>query len=68
MELDRYNGIVFNEYFYAKSGFNYLRGNPIFASYPPVGQYIIAIGIRIGDKLPVSQNSLNRLTGWVQSA
>jgi dolichyl-phosphate-mannose-protein mannosyltransferase len=65
--LDRYNLLVFDEVFYAEWGNKYLLGIPFYSTHPPVGIYMIAIGIWIGNKLPFSQKAFHGLTGMVQS-
>ena len=61
--LSRFNTLVFDEVYYAKYGSNYLTHTPFFDTHPPLGKYLIAVGIWIGSHLPFGQDSLNRLTG-----
>ncbi|WP_254174685.1 dolichyl-phosphate-mannose--protein mannosyltransferase [Planktothrix pseudagardhii] len=61
--LSRFNTLVFDEVYYAKFGNNYLTQTPFFNSHPPVSQYLIAIGIWLGSKLPFGQETVNQLTG-----
>ncbi|OCR00373.1 dolichyl-phosphate-mannose--protein O-mannosyl transferase [Oscillatoriales cyanobacterium USR001] len=65
--LDRFNGFVFDEVYYAKFANDYLTKTPFFNAHPPLSQYIIAIGIWIGSHLPFGQNSVNGLTGSILS-
>ena len=62
-ELGRFNELVFDEVYYAKFANNYLTNTKFFNSHPPLSQYLIAIGIWIGDRLPIGQNNTNTLTG-----
>jgi dolichyl-phosphate-mannose-protein mannosyltransferase len=65
--LERFNNLVFDEGFYAKFGSNFLRNIPHFFTHPPASQYIIALGIFIGENLPFSQNIKNGFTGAILS-
>ena len=65
--LDRFNGFVFDEVYYAKFANDYLTKTPFFNAHPPLSQYIIAIGIWIGSHLPFGQNAVNGLAGSVLS-
>jgi dolichyl-phosphate-mannose-protein mannosyltransferase len=65
--LGRFNGFVFDEIYYAKFANNYLTNTKFFNSHPPLSQYLIAIGIWIGDRLPIGQNTTNTLTGSLRS-
>ncbi|NJN32595.1 MAG: phospholipid carrier-dependent glycosyltransferase, partial [Synechococcales cyanobacterium RM1_1_8] len=49
--LDRFNQLAFDEIYYVKYGLNYLRQQPIFDAHPPLGKYLIALGIWLGDRL-----------------
>lgn len=60
--LDRFNTLVFDEVYYAKFANNYLTQTPFFNSHPPLSQYLIAIGIWLGSKLPFGQETINNLT------
>jgi dolichyl-phosphate-mannose-protein mannosyltransferase len=61
--LERFNVLVFDEFYYAIFGNNYLTHTSFFNSHPPLSQYLIAIGIWIGDRLPFGQEVSNTLTG-----
>jgi dolichyl-phosphate-mannose-protein mannosyltransferase len=65
--LGRFNVFVFDEIYYAKFANNYLTHTPFFNSHPPLSQYLIAIGIWIGDRLPIGQDITNTLTGSLHS-
>ncbi len=66
--LSRFNTLVFDEVYYAKYGNNYLNHIPFFDSHPPLGKYLIAIGIWIDSHNPFDHNSLkNALTGSLLS-
>jgi dolichyl-phosphate-mannose-protein mannosyltransferase len=65
--LGRFNVLVFDEIYYAKFANNYLTNTPFFNSHPPLSQYIIAIGIWIGDRLPIGRDTTNILTGSLHS-
>jgi dolichyl-phosphate-mannose-protein mannosyltransferase len=63
--LERFNTFVFDEVYYAKFANNYLTQTKFFNAHPPLSQYLIAIGIAIGEKLPFGQGVVNDLTGSV---
>ncbi|GAA6619087.1 dolichyl-phosphate-mannose--protein mannosyltransferase [Scytonema sp. NUACC26] len=65
--LGRFNTLVFDEVYYAKFGNNYLTNIPFFDGHPPLGKYIIAIGIWISHQIPFFQNQVNGLAGSVMS-
>lgn len=65
--LGRFNEFVFDEVYYAKFANNYLTNTKFFNSHPPLSQYLIAIGIWIGDRLPIGQDTTNTLTGSLHS-
>jgi dolichyl-phosphate-mannose-protein mannosyltransferase len=66
-DLGRFNSLVFDEVYYAKFANNYLTNTQFFNSHPPLSQYLIAIGIWIGDRLPIGRDHLNTLTGSLHS-
>jgi dolichyl-phosphate-mannose-protein mannosyltransferase len=66
-ELGRFNLFVFDEVYYAKFANNYLTNTKFFNSHPPLSQYLIAIGIWIGDMLPIGRDNVNELTGSLRS-
>ena len=63
--LERFNTFVFDEVYYADFAENYLSRTPFFNAHPPLSQYLIAIGIAIGEKLPFGAGVVNDLTGTV---
>jgi dolichyl-phosphate-mannose-protein mannosyltransferase len=65
--LGRFNELVFDEVYYAKFANNYLTNTQFYNSHPPLSQYLIAIGIWIGDRLPIGQDVTNTLTGSLHS-
>ena len=65
--LGRFNELVFDEVYYAKFANNYLTNTKFFNSHPPLSQYLIAIGIWIGDRLSIGQDTTNTLTGSLHS-
>ncbi len=66
-ELGRFNELVFDEVYYAKFANNYLTNTKFFNSHPPLSQYLIAIGIWIGDRLPIGQDTTNTLASSLHS-
>ncbi|NES99642.1 MAG: phospholipid carrier-dependent glycosyltransferase [Sphaerospermopsis sp. SIO1G1] len=65
--LDRFNTLVFDEVYFAQFGKNYLTNTPFFNAHPPLSQYIISLGIWIGNQIPVWQNTVNGATGSLLS-
>ena len=65
--LSRFNTLVFDEVYYAKFANDYLTHTQFFNAHPPLGQYIIAIGLWIGSYLPFGQDTVNNLTGSLHS-
>lgn len=65
--LGRFNTLVFDEVYYAKFANNYLTGTPFFDGHPPLSKYIIAIGMYLGDRLPIGHDIANSLTGSLHS-
>ncbi|NMG20468.1 dolichyl-phosphate-mannose--protein mannosyltransferase [Brasilonema bromeliae] len=65
--LGRFNTFVFDEVYYAKFGNNYLTHTPFFDGHPPLGKYMIALGIWIGSHIPFWQDEVNGFTGSVMS-
>jgi len=53
--LSRFNTPVFDEIYFATYGYNYLNGIEFFDVHPPLGKYIIAIGLWIFQFLPLQQ-------------
>jgi dolichyl-phosphate-mannose-protein mannosyltransferase len=65
--LGRFNVFVFDEVYYAKFANDYLTHTKFFNAHPPLSQYIIAVGIWLGDMLPIGHDTTNSLTGSVRS-
>jgi dolichyl-phosphate-mannose--protein O-mannosyl transferase len=66
--LGRFNTLVFDEVYYAKFGNDYLTHTPFFDGHPPLGKYIIAIGIWLSKHLPFFSKSVaNGLSGSLLS-
>jgi dolichyl-phosphate-mannose-protein mannosyltransferase len=65
--LGRFNELIFDEFYYAKFADNYLTNTQFYNSHPPLSQYLIAIGIWIGDRFPIGQDTTNILTGSLHS-
>ena len=65
--LGRFNKLVFDEVYYAKFANDYLTNTYFYNAHPPLSQYIIAIGIWIGDQLSIGRDNVNNLTGSIRS-
>jgi dolichyl-phosphate-mannose--protein O-mannosyl transferase len=65
--LARFNTLVFDEVYYPKYANNYLTHTPFFDAHPPLGKYIIAIGMWLSDIVPLSPTEMNGLTGSMRS-
>jgi dolichyl-phosphate-mannose--protein O-mannosyl transferase len=50
--LGRFNDFVFDEVYFAKFANHYLTDTPFFDAHPPLGKYLIAISIWVGQRLP----------------
>jgi dolichyl-phosphate-mannose--protein O-mannosyl transferase len=44
-QLNRFNRLVFDEIYFVKYAKNYLNNTPFFDVHPPLGKYLIALGI-----------------------
>jgi dolichyl-phosphate-mannose-protein mannosyltransferase len=66
-KLGQFNELVFDEFYYAKFANNYLTNTRFYNSHPPLSQYLITIGIWVGDRLPIGQDTTNILTGSLHS-
>jgi dolichyl-phosphate-mannose-protein mannosyltransferase len=64
-ELNRLNTLVFDEAYYAKYANNYLIRISFADAHPPLGKYLIAIGIWLSQLNPFDNDNIvqNRLTG-----
>ncbi len=65
--LGRFNTLVFDEVYYAKFAQNYLSQTSFFDGHPPLGKYIIAIGMWLSSYFPFWQDTVNILTGVSRS-
>ncbi len=65
--LGRFNTLVFDEVYYAKFAQNYLSQTSFFDGHPPLGKYIIAIGMWLSSYFPFWQDTVNTLTGVARS-
>ncbi|MGB3758808.1 MAG: phospholipid carrier-dependent glycosyltransferase, partial [Rivularia sp. (in: cyanobacteria)] len=65
--LGRFNTLVFDEVYYAKFAQNYLTQTSFFDGHPPLGKYIIAIGMWLSNYFPFWQDTVNVLTGVARS-
>ena len=61
--ISRFNTLVFDEVYHAKFANIFLNKTSFFDAHPPLGKYIIAIGIWIGNFLPFGKDIVNNLTG-----
>jgi dolichyl-phosphate-mannose--protein O-mannosyl transferase len=61
--VDRFNTLVFDEVYYVKFANHYLDWIPFFDGHPPLSKYLIALGIWIGNQLPIGQETINALAG-----
>ncbi|MFB2935911.1 dolichyl-phosphate-mannose--protein mannosyltransferase [Aerosakkonemataceae cyanobacterium BLCC-F154] len=49
--LGRFNMLVFDEVYYVKYARNYLSNQPFFDAHPPLGKYMIAVGMWLGSQV-----------------
>jgi dolichyl-phosphate-mannose-protein mannosyltransferase len=61
--LARFDTLVFDEVYFAKFGHNYLTQTPFFDAHPPLGKYLIAIGIWLQGFTPWGYRWMNALVG-----
>jgi dolichyl-phosphate-mannose-protein mannosyltransferase len=62
--LSRFNTLVFDEVYFARFGNDYLAHRPFFDAHPPLGKYLIGLGIWLHGKFePVGYRWLNALVG-----
>jgi dolichyl-phosphate-mannose--protein O-mannosyl transferase len=62
-QINRFNQLVFDEVYFATFANNYLTQTEFFDTHPPLGKYLIAIGIWVGQHLPFPQTPTNTETG-----
>ncbi|MDX2257013.1 MAG: phospholipid carrier-dependent glycosyltransferase [Pseudanabaenaceae cyanobacterium bins.39] len=62
-KLDGTADIVFDEVYYPKFGQNYLTGMPLFDAHPPLGKYIIALGIKLLGYAPLGYRLMSAIAG-----
>ncbi|HBQ98084.1 MULTISPECIES: dolichyl-phosphate-mannose--protein mannosyltransferase [unclassified Roseofilum] len=66
--LNRFNTLVFDEVYFAKFAQNYLDKTQLFDAHPPLGKYLIAVGMGLADRLSLGDSSVtNDLTGSLRS-
>nr|WP_290224509.1 phospholipid carrier-dependent glycosyltransferase [Trichocoleus desertorum] len=66
--LSRFNTLVFDEVYFATFANNYLIQKPFFDGHPPLGKYLIAIGIWLANQTPWGADAVkNSLTGSLLS-
>lgn len=63
--LDRFDTLVFDEVYFAKFANNYLTQTPFFDAHPPLGKYMIALGIKLQGFNPFGFRWMNALTGSI---
>lgn len=61
--LGRFPTFIFDESIYARLAQKYLAGTAFFHNHPPLGKYLIALGIGLGGFNPVGCRWLNALLG-----
>jgi dolichyl-phosphate-mannose-protein mannosyltransferase len=61
--LDAINEFVFDEAYYPKFALDYLQGKPLFDAHPPLGKYIIALGIQQFGYNPFGYRFFNAIAG-----
>jgi dolichyl-phosphate-mannose-protein mannosyltransferase len=65
--LARINTLVFDEVYYAKYGHAYFHNQTVFDVHPPLGKYLIGIGMWIADAIGYAGYATNTLTGAARS-
>ena len=64
--LERFNTLVFDEIYFAKFGHNYLTQTKFFDGHPPLGKYLIGLGIAFKGFNPWGFRWINALIGsWI---
>lgn len=62
--LSRFNTLVFDEVYYARYGNDYLTQTPYFDVHPPLGKYLIGLGIWLSRWIPFGQGVQTTLDGF----
>ncbi|CAN1212333.1 Dolichyl-phosphate-mannose--protein mannosyltransferase [Tumidithrix helvetica PCC 7403] len=62
-QLDYLEKPVFDEVYYPKFGLDYLNGEPFFDAHPPLGKYMIALGIQLFGYNPFGFRCMSALAG-----
>jgi dolichyl-phosphate-mannose-protein mannosyltransferase len=61
--LERFDTLVFDEVYFAQFGHNYLTHTSFFDAHPPLGKYLIAVGIWLKGYHPWGYRWMNALVG-----
>ena len=61
--LSRFNTLVFDEVYFATFGHNYLTHTSFFDAHPPLGKYMIALGIWLKGFNPFGYRWMNAFVG-----
>ncbi|HEX5125721.1 MAG TPA: phospholipid carrier-dependent glycosyltransferase [Rhodocyclaceae bacterium] len=61
--LSRFNGLIFDEVYFPKYAQAYLDGKPFFDGHPPLGKYLIALGLWLSEITGPLGADTNTLTG-----
>jgi dolichyl-phosphate-mannose-protein mannosyltransferase len=61
--LERFNTLVFDEVYFAEFGHHYLTHTSFFDAHPPLGKYMIALGIWLKGYNPWGYRWMNALIG-----
>jgi len=64
--LERFNTLVFDETAYPKMAQAYLNGLPVNDPHPPLGKYLLALGLKISDKIGPLGVESNDLIGSIR--
>lgn len=62
-QLGRFDALVFDEVYYVKFAQAYLQGQAVFDAHPPLGKYLIAVGIWLGERLGNNSNDVTAELG-----
>ncbi|ASC70843.1 putative dolichyl-phosphate-mannose--protein mannosyltransferase [Halomicronema hongdechloris C2206] len=66
-QLGRFNTLVFDEVYYVQFAVDYLHQTPSFDAHPPLGKYLIALGIWLAQQVPLAGLPSNGETGLALS-